>query len=235
MRLGEAAGDEERLVMLLVQLRDGVVHELEVRHVLIAAVQRRDGQLAGADRAPGRAVLLAGRSAPWPPQPVVPFLRAVHAGVIDLAGSADMIAGFAKLGGERDLRRDDRLERLLIVVNAGGPGAQAGHERSSRGVADGRGAVASGEPDPAPGQPVHVGREGLFVAAQVADPVVQVVHGDEQHVGLARRGVGGRPAGSSQGQPGQEGDDSRETCSSIVHKVPGSWFRGPARVRDGAD
>ena len=48
VRLGQAAGDEERLVVLLVQLRDGVVHELVVRHVLVAAIERRDGQLAGA-------------------------------------------------------------------------------------------------------------------------------------------------------------------------------------------
>jgi hypothetical protein len=40
-----------------------------------------------------------------------------------------------------------------------------------------------GKQHPAPRQPVYVGRLGLGMAAQHADPIVQIVNGDEQIVG----------------------------------------------------
>jgi hypothetical protein len=48
-----------------------------------------------------------------------------------------------------------------------------------------------------PGQAIHVRRQRLRMAAQAPDPVVQVVYGDEEDIGLRRRvgsaSLGGLP------------------------------------------
>ena len=44
---GESGRNEERLVMLFVQLEDRVIHKVVIGHLLVPARQGRNGQFAG--------------------------------------------------------------------------------------------------------------------------------------------------------------------------------------------
>ena len=79
-------------------------------------------------------------------------------------------------------------------VDAGGARPQAGEDARAARVAERGLAVGVGEGGAAGGELVDVRRLRLRVAAERADPVVQVVEGDEQDVGLLR---GGRAGGVS--------------------------------------
>lgn len=72
-------------------------------------------------------------------------------------------------------------------VDAGGVGAQAHHETGPGGVAQRRLAVGVGEKGAAGGKLVDVRGQGIGVSAEAADPVVLVIDGDEDDIGLFGR------------------------------------------------
>ena len=61
---------------------------------------------------------------------------------------------------------------------------QPGHDCGAGGIAAGGRAVVAGEGDRLLGKAVEVGRDGLGVSAERLDPIVEVVDGDEEDVGL---------------------------------------------------
>jgi hypothetical protein len=86
-----------------------------------------------------------------------------------------------------------RAERRRQAVDAGGRRPQPGEQAGARGIAQRRLAMRVEEGGAAPGQRVEVGRPGQRMPAQVADPIVLIINGDEQDVRLAGgRGNGGR-------------------------------------------
>ncbi len=73
---------------------------------------------------------------------------------------------------------------LSIVVEAGGMRREAGHDGGAGGIASRAGAMGIGEKNTAFGEAVEVGRDALVISAHAADPVIQVIHGDEEDVGF---------------------------------------------------
>ena len=63
-------------------------------------------------------------------------------------------------------------------------------QTAPRRIAERRLAMGVAEQGAAPREPVDVGRPRLRMTAEAADPVVQVVDGDEEDVGLAPGGRG---------------------------------------------
>ena len=91
-----------------------------------------------------------------------------------------------------------------VEIRAGGAGPESGHERGARWAAERCGAVAAREPHAARGEPIDVRRFRLRVAPQVPHPVVEVIDGDEEHIGAARRRFPRRAqAREGRGQHGQ--------------------------------
>ena len=70
------------------------------------------------------------------------------------------------------------------VIDACGGGVGPGEEADSGGIADRCLAVSVGEGDAPLSEPIEVGRYALGVSAERADPVVEVVDGDEEHIGV---------------------------------------------------
>ena len=77
------------------------------------------------------------------------------------------------------------------AVDAGGGGAQAEQETRARRIADRGLAVGVQKRRPAGREAIKMGRLGHGVAAEVPDPVVLVVDGDEEDVGFFHRRRGG--------------------------------------------
>ena len=58
----------------------------------------------------------------------------------------------------------------------------AGEDGRPRGIAGRRGTVGIGKQQARGGQAIKIGGPRLGVSAQATDPVIEVVHGNEQHV-----------------------------------------------------
>ena len=141
VRLVQAEGEEERLVVRLPELVDAVLDDLPLAQVLVLAVQR--GELDAADAG------VAGRP---------------RVGALGLRGSRPTRRGGAYARGRScpprgrssrpcgrsssavRSRGDRRAPVVVVLVDAGRRGPQPGHQRGPRGIADRRGAVAVREP-----------------------------------------------------------------------------------------
>ena len=73
---------------------------------------------------------------------------------------------------------------IEVAIDAGVGGGKAGHNRRARWVTQGRGTVGLFKKDAALGKGIYVWCLSLRVTAEAADPVIEVVYGDEQHVGV---------------------------------------------------
>ena len=216
VRLHETDGEEERFPVRFSELLDAVAGDFEVRHVLVRVRER--AELDAADAVVLRAGVKFKTSATAAVAGEVfrPLAIAVVAGVINLPCAEDLVAGLEELRRERLLLRDGGLPILAVVVNARLAGAPTGHECGARGVAHGRGAIGAGEGDAQLREPVNVRRLGLRVAPEVADPVVEVVHGDEEDVGFL--GIGGTEAGREGEQAGEQQEETfrGHKCAQVV-------------------
>ena len=75
------------------------------------------------------------------------------------------------------------LAHLLVVgVKSRAVRREAGHDRCTGGVACGAGAMGVGKQHPAFCQAIEVGCDRLGMSPQATDPVVEIVHGDEQDI-----------------------------------------------------
>ena len=105
---------------------------------------------------------------------------------------------------------NQNLSTHLVVVAAGDAGSDSGPDGRARRVADGRAGVGVGEGHAHGRDAVEIGSEGLLVAlgrvlVKISHPVVQVVDGDHEDVGLVGEGRCG---------PGKDGDEEKERCGS---------------------
>ena len=124
----------------------------------------------------------------------------------ELTGGEDVVAGlFEAFGYPWDLLAGLELALGVVLgpvgVDAGGGRSQARHKTGAGRPADRCLAVRVSKEDATLGEQVHVGRRGLRVASagevprfrcrvlvrEAADPVVEIIDGDEQDV-VARRG-----------------------------------------------
>ena len=217
----ETDAEEEGLRVLLREFGDAVVGDAPVGDVLILAIER--GKLDAAD-----AVALAGRHARRGPatafalEVVVPLAVAAIGLVVDFSRTRHAIAGVAKCRGEHLVRRDERAEVDVVFVDARGRWAHPRHERGARGIADRRGAVGACERHAQLGEPVEVRRLRLRIVLEVADPVAQIVDGDEEDVGFLRRRGGGETSDA-----GEQHHDTKEEAGECVHGKGGKLI--PAR------
>lgn len=196
VRQAEPAGDEERPVLWRpVQRVDGGVGDLVVGAVGVALGERppvhervrRAGEVGEAHLRPPHP-----RRRPPLAELGGPVLRADGPVVVDLPAGEREVPGAGERLRERDAvtRRRRGAEARREPVDAGGGGAEAGEEAGARRVAERCLAVGVGERGAAGGEAVEVRGERLRVAVQVADPVVEVVDGDEEHVRPRRRRTG---------------------------------------------
>ena len=104
--------------------------------------------------------------------------------MVDFTGRKCGIALLPEVLGHRDDVGEslNRAEPGSKAVDAGRRRSKAGEKTCAGGVAEGRLAVCVGEEHAPIGKAVDVRRLRLRVAAQAADPVVQVVNGDEEDV-----------------------------------------------------
>ena len=113
--------------------------------------------------------------------------------VVDFAAAPDSVAVLAKVLGEGDpvLVFRDVAKEVEVAVDAGGGGAQAGHDGRAGGVAEGGGAVGVFEQHAPAGQSINIGSLCLGMPSKTTNPVVQIVDGDEQDVRLFVLGKAG--------------------------------------------
>jgi len=150
---------------------------------------RQIGQHAGVDllalvdpflaRAPVRRVLVPRHLF------VKPALHEVLVEMVDLPQQAYVVAAVAEMLGQRDpIPAQQRGMAEIHGLRRRGIAPQ--QQRHPGRIADRELAIGPVEADSAAGQPVQVGRPGHRIAV-AADPRVQIVHGNEQHVGPACR------------------------------------------------
>ena len=84
-------------------------------------------------------------------------------------------------------------------VDAGGVRAQAHHEAGAGGITERGLAVGVGEKGAAGGELIDVGSPGIGMTVETTDPVILVIDGDEEDVGLF---------GSEAEGGGEEGEES---------------------------
>ena len=95
-----------------------------------------------------------------------------------------MVSMIAKVLWQDDVVWHDFAHLLTIVIQPGLVGSSSGKDRRTTRIARRRGAVSVGEENSTGRQSIQIRRDRLWMPAQTADPIVQIIHGDEEHVGL---------------------------------------------------
>ena len=121
------------------------------------------------------------------PDWLAPRLRVGRRVVINLPVAHCRVAVFAQ-----PLRQRHRVRLGLAEMNRQRPHSQRvrpqpGHQTRSRGIADGHLAMRLGKPHPALGQAVEVRCDGVPVPI-ATDRRPQIIHRDEENIGLGRAG-----------------------------------------------
>ena len=134
-------------------------------------------------------------------------LRALLAGVVGLAAGGGVVAALLEPVVHPELLLDEGLPGVvLVVVAAGDSGPDSRPDGRARRVADGRAGMGVGEGHAHGRDAVEIGSEGLLVAlgsvlVNIAYPVVKVVDGDHQDVGLI---------GEGRCDPGKDGNEEKQ-------------------------
>ena len=121
---------------------------------------------------------------------IMPVGRILVAPVINLSASEHMVATSLEMRRECDriFQHRRQMVRLTQLIHAGGGRPHAGQKAHARRIANRRLAMGIAEQHTAPGKAIDIRRAHLRVSAEAADPVVQIVNRDEQHIGsLGRR------------------------------------------------
>ncbi|MEZ5392613.1 MAG: hypothetical protein R2724_06955 [Bryobacterales bacterium] len=201
MRTQEADGEEEGAVLLLSQTLAGPRGGAEVGH-LVVTLGERTPVGAGFRPIPLEVLFRAGSETGRASAGLFQ-----HTGrrvlVEELADTHGLIAVFAEVfEQEGNIAHGVGSRAQLVVVDlavdAGRRRVKSGHDASARGSADGRLAVRVGEQRAARSEPVDVRRAGVGVPVHAADPVVEIVDGDHQDIGV----IGGeeRRGGENEGE-----------------------------------
>lgn len=211
----EAGGEEEGLVVGLLELIDHPIDDAAVVHFFGGegdGTEVEDGRFGeaadafGADDVAHPGPSVAGAV-------FVPHAFFFLAAVEDFAGGEGAVSVVAKVFGDGDRVFDEGggAHVLFHVVDAVGEGVGPGEEAGAGGLADGGLAMGVGEIDAALGEAVHVGGLGLGMALEAGDPVAEVIDGDEQEIGRGMvcdgggRGQAERTEGGGGGECGEEG------------------------------
>ena len=130
-----------------------------------------------------------------------PVLHQVRVEMPNLSQQPHVIAGVAEVLGQRyPIAAQQR--RVGEVDDLGRGGIAAQEERDAGRIAERELAVRPLEADALAGQAVQVGRLDDSVAV-AADPRIEIIHGNEQHVGSPRR-RGGPARAANAGQTGEQ-------------------------------
>ena len=103
--------------------------------------------------------------------------------VQDFTGACSVVSVVGEVGGDEFGIGHDFPHFLAIAVEAGAVRRDAGHDGTAGRIAGRGGAMSVGEELSAGGEAIEIGRDALFVSPHAADPVIEVVHGDEEDVG----------------------------------------------------
>ena len=190
MRTEYPEGQKERLFVPLAQLRRDPLGHLGIGHVLRrdfkSAPVKVTGTLDPVHR-PLRRQWIAG-SLDFLGGPIlIPRRRIGIYAVIDLPRPAGPVAVPAKRLWEGHGVRHRRPPRLAVVVYPRPIRRDSGHQRSTGRIARRGRCIGAGEEGRPAGEADQVRRLGLRMPTHGFDPIVEVVHGDEQHVGPLRR------------------------------------------------
>ena len=192
VRLGEAASQEEGLLARLVQLADRPVHDLDIEHLGVVHVEGSPGRPGGLRDTFLPLADVPGASRPRRRVVLVPGVRIAGArSMEDLAAALRGVAVRLQVLHQGHGVGQLLAKPLAVAVDAGLRRQDARQQTDPGGVAERRRRVGPGERHAAARQAIDVRRARLRVAGQVADPVVQVVDGDEENVRrpvLRRRG-----------------------------------------------
>ncbi len=183
VRLVKPEREEEGPVVRLAELGDAKIRDGGVRNRFVAALDGAEGDAADAaviDLALGFLFFSHGR----------PLLRPAQSAMPQLADANRVVTRVLELHDQRLRRLEDIDEGLVVVVDSSHAGAPAAQQRGARRIAYRRRAVRVGEGDAHPGQPVQVRRPGLLVAPEMTHPMIQIIHGQKEHVELRRLGGG---------------------------------------------
>ena len=72
-----------------------------------------------------------------------------------------------------------------VHVDPRSRGPQSIHDTGAGGVADGGLAVSVSEKHSFPGEAINMGRSGVWMSAQTANPVIEVIYGDQEDIGFS--------------------------------------------------
>ena len=195
VRAIDAAGKEEGAVMFFGELlADPLGDEMVAAIFLVCGIKRRPvsfdvlprltrnahGPLLGVERAWEGIFGFLFREI------FVPRLG-VDEVVQHLAGTAGPVPGAGEGLGQQLGLGQNFAHALVVGVQTGAVRGTAGENGRARGVAGGGRAMGVGEEYARGGQPIEVGRASLRMAAEATDPVVQIINGDKEDVGLGDR------------------------------------------------
>ena len=195
VRAIDAAGEEEGAVMFFGELlADPLGDEMVAAIFLVCGIKRRPvsfdvlprltrnahGPLLGIERAREGIFGFLFREI------FVPRLG-VDEVVQHLAGTAGPVPGAGEGLGQQLGLGQNFAHALVVGVQTGAVRGTAGENGRARGVAGGGRAMGVGEEYARGGQPIEVGRASLRMAAEATDPVVQIINGDKEDVGLGDR------------------------------------------------
>ena len=168
---------EERSRMLLAQIALGPGGQARVLGLGCLGREPAPVEMAG----PGNAVYWLARRVQEPLELKVrlPRGRLVLRSVKGLAAAQHLVSVQHEVLRQRDRVRQGLTPHIGVVVYARGRRPESRHQACSGRIARRGLAIGARERDAAPRKPVDVGRDGLRVAAQRPDPVVEVVYADE--------------------------------------------------------
>ena len=106
-----------------------------------------------------------------------------------LPGPGGIVSVFAEIRTNRLMTRNDFPPILIIGLHSGSMGCQPRHESRPGRIAHRAGTVSMGKIDRLFRKLNEMGRPCLEMSPQGLDPVIQIIHGNEQDVGFlpARR------------------------------------------------
>ena len=124
--------------------------------------------------------LFAFKRTPALPRVIFMFKNTLATAMQELAGAIGGIPALPKrLGHQNDLRVFFVPPLVTVVVHTRLERLTAGENGVSRRTTQWCGAMSVGKANSSLGQAIHVGRNRLRMPTETADPIVQIVNGDE--------------------------------------------------------
>ena len=108
----------------------------------------------------------------------------------NFSGAGGVVTVVGKMARHESDFRLDFPEGLLVFVEAGEVRGDPGKNGGAAGATGRSGAVGVGEEDGLGGESLEVRSEGLRVTSEGANPVVEVIDGDEEDVERGRSLIG---------------------------------------------